>query len=552
MYGLTRDFIQQDGIYMMLGEPEGMPVSKLNMVQARMLMNTDIPHHLRLLLREIDLKVTMEYAVLRKKMLSHLLKSEKLSMTSFFGLLLQIAQGMEDGRLYMLRAEQYALHGDYIFIEGSLHSGKVYLTYIPIQGNEPTSRLGESLKSLILVLMASITELTGSGVQRVLQYCGEEEFTPAGLKGLLSELLTEGDSRSREISNNEIMASIPPKMTEASLIEPERRIQERVRELFVNEVTAPQKKISERNEEKILNTQQNATPWLSSYSSPSLRLKEEEKSLRSLEDDNLINSQTSSSRTYLILGCLLGDALLWKFLYLNSPKPLWLAVCGIATIALSVLSWMVWGGRIRFGSNEQKDHTNEDPEDTNWSSSRRELEWNFGRNPVTTTRPAAKIPKIDQYTSDPLSSVTTARAESKIEEHSFVTPPEPIAPTALLSREETPQQGKRNHKPARNVPYLKRNDEDEAETETIVLNRTSFIIGRSAEVAQYVERSEGASRVHAEISRSPGGYVLKDLDSRNGTLFQGEAMIPYKEYPLSEGTVFKIVKGSYTFHMDEA
>lgn len=67
MYGLTRDFIQQDGIYMMLGEPEGMPVSKLNMVQARMLMNTDIPHHLRLLLREIDLKVTMEYAVLRKK-----------------------------------------------------------------------------------------------------------------------------------------------------------------------------------------------------------------------------------------------------------------------------------------------------------------------------------------------------------------------------------------------------------------------------------------------------------------------------------------------------
>ncbi|WP_419885932.1 DUF6382 domain-containing protein [Paenibacillus sp. B-A-8] len=552
LYGLTRDFIQQDGIYMMLGEPEGMPVSKLNMVQARMLMNTDIPHHLRLLLREIDLKVTMEYAVLRKKMLSHLLKSEKLSMTSFFGLLLQIAQGMEDGRLYMLRAEQYALHGDYIFIEGSLHSGKVYLTYIPIQGNEPTSRLGESLKSLIMVLMASITELTGSGVQRVLQYCGEEEFTPAGLKSLLSELLTEGDSRSREISNSEIMASIPPKMTEASLIEPERRMQERVRELFVNEVTAPQKKISERNEEKILNMQQNAAPWLSSYSSPNLRLKEEEKSLPSLEDDNLINSQTSSSRTYLILGCLLGDALLWKFLYLNSPKPLWLAVCGIATIALSVLSWMVWSGRIRFGSNEQKDHTNEDPEDTNWSSSRRELEWNFGRNPVTTTRPAAKIPKVDQYTSDPLSSVPTARAESRIEEHSFVTPPEPIAPTALLSREETPEQGKRNHKPARNVPYLKRNDEDEAEAETIVLNRTSFIIGRSAEVAQYVERSEGASRVHAEISRSPGGYVLKDLDSRNGTLFQGEAMIPYKEYPLSEGTVFKIVKGSYTFHMDEA
>jgi hypothetical protein len=541
--------MQQDGIYMMLGEPEGMPVGKLNMVQARMLMNTDIPHHLRLLLREIDLKVTMEYAVLRKKMLSHLLKSEKLSMTSFFGLLLQIAQGMEDGRLYMLRADQYALHEDYIFIEGSLQSGKVYLTYIPVQGNEPASRLGDSLKSLIMVMMASITELTGSGVQRVLQYCGEEDFTPAGLKNLLSELLTEDDSSRGQFSSNAEMAYTSPKITAVRLAEPERRMQERVRELFVNEVAAPQKKMSERNEEEGLRTQQNSAPWLNSYSSPNLRVKEEERSLRSTDDNKLTNSQPSSLRTYIILGCLLGDALLWKFLYLNNPKPLWLAVCGIATIALAAFSWMVWSERIRFGSDEEKEHTSEDSEDTNRSPNRRELEWDFGRNPVTTVRPAASIPKGDQHPSDPLSNIPSVRSESRKEEDSSVILPGPIAPTALLSREETPEQGKRNEKLARNVPYLKRSDEEEIESETIALNRTSFIIGRSAEVAQYVERSEGASRVHAEISRSPSGYVLKDLDSRNGTLFQGEAMIPYKEYPLSEGTVFKIVKGSYTFHM---
>ncbi|GGG11037.1 hypothetical protein GCM10010912_64340 [Paenibacillus albidus] len=41
--------------------------------------------------------------------------------------------------------------------------------------------------------------------------------------------------------------------------------------------------------------------------------------------------------------------------------------------------------------------------------------------------------------------------------------------------------------------------------------------------------------------------MLKDLDSRNGTFFQGEAMIPYKEYPLTDGTEFTIIKGSYTF-----
>ncbi|MFD2875642.1 DUF6382 domain-containing protein [Paenibacillus rhizoplanae] len=83
------------------------------MVQARMLMTSGIPHHLRLLLREIDLQVTLEYTVARRKMLGALLKSGKLSMTEFFGLTLQIAAGMEEGQLYMLRTEQYALHEDF-------------------------------------------------------------------------------------------------------------------------------------------------------------------------------------------------------------------------------------------------------------------------------------------------------------------------------------------------------------------------------------------------------------------------------------------------------
>ncbi|AWV32167.1 DUF6382 domain-containing protein [Paenibacillus sp. FSL H7-0716] len=522
MFGLTRDFIQQDGIYMILGEPEGIAAEKLNLIQARMLMNTDIPHHLRLLLREIDMKVTMEYAVLRKKMLSHLLKGEKLSMNSFFGLLLQIAQGMEDGRLYMLRAEQYALHADYIFIEGSLQSGKVYLTYIPIQENKSSSKLGESLKSLIMVLMASITELTGSGVQRLLQYCSEEGFTPAGLKILLSELLTEREP-----------------------VTPERPVHECVKEYLVKEAALPLRKTYEHREAKELELQATATPWISSY--PNLKIKEEESVSLGLEDEQVMNPQASSSRTYIALGCLLGDALLWKFLYLDSPKPLWLAVCGVVTIVLAVLSWMVWSGRLKVGK-EDEDSLSEDSEDTNCNPSRKELEWNFGRNPVASMRPPATIPKVTPQSSDSAANVPATRHESLAEEHCSVKAPEAIAPTTLLSREKTPEQGRQIEKLDPSLPYLQRSGEEGEEVEMIELNRTSFIIGRSAEVAQYVERSEGASRVHAEISRSTSGYILKDLDSRNGTLFQGEAMVPYKEYPLTEGTTFKIIKGSYTFH----
>lgn len=182
MFGLSRDFVQQDGISMLLGKPDGLSAGELNMVQARMLMNSGIPYHLRLLLREIDLQVTLEYSLSRRKMLSHLLKSDRLSMNDFFGLLLQIAQGMEEGRLYMLRAEQYALHEDYIFVEGPLNGGRVYLTCIPLQQLAATTKPGECLRSLIMVMMASVTELAGSGVQRLLQYCGGG-FYSGRLKG---------------------------------------------------------------------------------------------------------------------------------------------------------------------------------------------------------------------------------------------------------------------------------------------------------------------------------------------------------------------------------
>lgn len=527
LFGLTRDFMQQDGIYMMLSEPEGLPVSKLNMVQARMLMNTDIPHHLRLLLREIDMKITLEYAVSRKKMLSHLLKSEKLSLTSFFGLLLQIARGIEDGRLYMLRVEQYALHEDYIFIEGSLQSGKVYLTYVPVQGNDPIYRPGDSFRSLIMGLMASITELTGGGVQRLLRYCGEEEFTPAGLKDLLSALLTEGEFSKKPLSAGEDSQRIMPLL----------------------EIEAPDKewsrnvKARERPANDIL---PNPTQETNTY--PSLRMKQEVRPTSTSEDVKSANTQSSSARTYVILGCLLGDALIWKFLYLSSPKAIWLAVCGGVTLILIVLSWMVWNEKFKRGRTEDVEFMGSEVDDMSRKLSGRELEWDFGRNPVTSVRSVFPAKPDDQYP-ESLWGVHSTQGDESGESRRPVKEPVPVAPTTLLSQEKVPEKEQVNTNSTRAVPYLKRYDDVETgDSETIELNRTSFIIGRSSEVAQYVERSEGTSRVHAEISRSSGGYILKDLDSRNGTIFQGEPMIPYKEYPLTEGAAFKIVKGSYTFH----
>lgn len=540
LFGLTRDFMQQDGIFMTLGKQDSLRADKLNMVQARMLMNSSIPHHLRLLLKEMDLDITLEYAVSHKKMLSHLLKSEKLSMTTFFGLLLQIARGMEDGRLYMLRAEQYALHEDYIFIEGSLQNGKVYLTYIPLENGEFAVRPGEGFRSLIMVLMMSITELVGNGVQRILQYCGEEGFTPAGFRELVAELMTEGDTM-QPLTN-------PSTVVEQPVVE--KLHHEHVSELPVQEVAAPVRKATVHGEESQASARYNPTPWMSGY--PSLGIKEEQRPMGSTGDEADFKEQSSSSRTYIVLACLLGDALLWKFLYLNSPKLLWLVVCGVVTIILAALSSLVWSGRIRLGVSEDEEDLEEEPADIGRNMIRKELVRDSSRNSMTSVHPAAST-RVERESSKPSNSIESTQISSfggsQKDTNSYgVKAPIPIAATALLPQEQVPDKGHELERMKRNVPYLERCDAEKGgDTEKIELNRTSFIIGRSAEVAQYVEISEGASRVHAEISRSPEGYILKDLDSRNGTFFQGEAMIPYKEYPLTEGAAFMIVKGKYTF-----
>ncbi|MNP01072.1 FHA domain protein [compost metagenome] len=83
----------------------------------------------------------------------------------------------------------------------------------------------------------------------------------------------------------------------------------------------------------------------------------------------------------------------------------------------------------------------------------------------------------------------------------------------------------------------------------IELNYPHFIIGRAADIAQFIEESQGTSRAHVELSKGSDGYVIKDLGSKNGTLLNKELMVAYKEYPLHDGDIFTVVKGEYTYHL---
>ncbi|MNW64666.1 FHA domain-containing protein FhaA [compost metagenome] len=75
----------------------------------------------------------------------------------------------------------------------------------------------------------------------------------------------------------------------------------------------------------------------------------------------------------------------------------------------------------------------------------------------------------------------------------------------------------------------------------------SFVIGRSADMVQWVDTATGVSRAHVELSRNKSGYVIKDLGSVNGTILQGNILAPYKEYPLADGDTFTLAESVYIY-----
>lgn len=676
MFGLTRDFVQREGTRMVLQAPDGLPSSKLNKIQVRMLMEARIPHHLPFYLSELDLEAKLEYAVSGKKMLSLLLKTEKLDMPGLYTLLFQAAQAVEDGRQHMLRPEQYALQSDYIFVEGALSTGTVFLTYLPLLEPDFLQPPGEAFKNLITQLMASASGLDGAGIQRLLQYCADEDFRAAGLSRLAAELLNEtgttyrmdfadnagenADRQNKEVrittgtSHNsgwETGSSVPSRGSvhqgggQQRALERERAQQANRATKLYTAAGSPGEQAAERRENAQGAEQTPAAEWSRLFSGLPGKLdlqasKKEQVPKRQADGSDNKKQNASANRTYLLLGSGLGSAVLWKFVYLSEPTGIRLGLSVGGTLLLGGLNWYF---RRRLAREEDADAAlavqGADPLSgrKNWNWRSLEETWTGStaapdpkrgqwgelriRNeddgdqadpisinaagPVFTGQPAVQSWRTpggeksnsrggygsgrygigsesrygpaengaveaalldragpiggnagDSFSSAYRSVETPSSPAHPLAEKGRPGPGEPMlpsssgsigSPTVVLQAPDVSAEAGRRKQGGGGCPYLERVPEGGGAPERIELNRTSFIIGRSPETAQYVESSEGTSRVHAELSRGRDGYVLKDLDSRNGTLFRGEPMIPYKEYLLSEGDVFTIVKGYYTF-----
>ena len=87
----------------------------------------------------------------------------------------------------------------------------------------------------------------------------------------------------------------------------------------------------------------------------------------------------------------------------------------------------------------------------------------------------------------------------------------------------------------------------DGEPDTVVINKSNFIIGRLKGQVDYVHTSSSVGKVHAEIISRDGVYFLKDLNSRNGTFINGMKIESNKEYRLNDNDKITLANTEFMF-----
>lgn len=557
MMGVVTDFVRNGGTYMVINTVAGLHSEHLNRVQRNMLASVTIPNLLPLEVREIDFEITLHYEITGKRMLSQCIKSDWMTMTEFYSLLLQIVKVLDHSKEYMLTTGNYLLDEDHIFVEESLSSGMVYLVYLPLLHISEEQSIAQALLALVNRLMTRITDMEGFGIQKIISLCGGDLFSVAGLKNLLTSLLLD-EAPLQEYGTN--MYPSEGRSRRATMAHEQQR----------NSLNDPYLSIAENLPSRSkMNFLFDVTESSGSHS-----FGEEEGDAKNEEPEV---SRAEIKSTYLWLGAALLGAAVWKFVYLDKPTDagLYISIGGSAAIILLVL--LINRGTIDLagflrnqnGQKSNGDNHQEEPEahfepkegkgnrgHHNYKDNRKnpgsryggslhryeeKWRWNESFVKVDDSQPslmkqagsnmALMAEELPVSTKDPFPASFTESAACK---ESVASAPA----TVLLkdfSESEQLQAGTAAY-------YLEKELPSGTGAERIRLPKGSFIIGRSEDLAQYVEKEAGVSRAHVELLIRETSFSIKDLGSRNGTKLNGELIAPYKDYLMEPGDSFSIAE----------
>jgi hypothetical protein len=530
LYGLKVDFVKNNGHYMVISATDGLTWERLSSFQVHMLMANPIPLLLPLQVEERDQQIQLYYNISDKRMLTHWLRMDRISLKQFFSLLYAIVDIISQSNIFMLQEGRYMLKEDYIYC--GEHITDIHLTYIPIEHLQEKNALSVDLQHLASRLIHKVSELSGNGYQELMGYLMEESFNIPACKKLLQK------------HRNRLEAEITrPK--EGSDVHSNKKI---------NDVQAKSNNIVE--------SKQPAPPIAPPAFSPSWF---EE------DDQQELNEQNQKFRIPVLLVGVLMLGLVWK-LYLDRHGEGWLLICcGLSLFVIDIVFIIlkIWKPATK------------DSESLTWASVHHSLSRERQQTqqvspllPFFIPNPdPVEPPSFNEIGSNELKAEAFANSkfesrldsmgqEATVLKSAASHPVESYrqsmesyyqelehSTTLLASADATvllsPSLLQAEMKEVR--PYLEYRMD--GSRHTIRIDKSPFVIGRRGQGVDYVHEEMGTSRIHAEITIENEQTMFKDLGSRNGSCINGEILVPYRVYNLQEGDIVKLISTEFVFKM---
>lgn len=598
MFGLSRDFARNGGTFMILNKEDGLKTDDLNSVQTGMMTGNRIPGLLELRIKEVDFQIELHYDISGQRMLSQLWKGRGVSTSEFYRILYEVADALHRSPQYMLDIRQFILHEDYIFLSGSGTRKTASLTYVPLRSVQYAEQTGSQFKQMVIRLMTRVAHFQGEYIQRILDLCDRNEFELGLLKELLLQGMkagTESASVQGESMEERAFSSADP-LISAHTSHVSHTSQGNYTDRGGTNGQEHRETLQEIQELKRINRLK-----------PSMKPEENSELVTENEVED-VEPGLQKYKTYIALGCLLASAIVWRYIYLDHPETVPLIISVVLTLVLAAVAYISWTGK--WERNRTSSHMYSDSVpvlDSEWlgttsSPAQRKNDRyqvdkltgfvagqhhqdkrssdlsDQGQESWRWTFPNSESKSVgDRVTEDrektsanydlhePSWKGAERGNELEASDTSEAYYKSLSGVTELLnaaSKQETmllrPDQ-EIQISPVQQSPMacLDRKPPGSGGTERIRLQPDqfvagSFIIGRDPQLVQFVEHTDGASRSHIELCIVTGehSHIVKDLSSTNGTVLNGEPMVPYKEYTMKDGDTFKIAGVSYTYRLD--
>lgn len=548
LFGLKVDFDNRNGHFMVLSSPTGMKQQELSNFQVNMLSANRIPRLLEVQVEAKNGNICLYYAITGKRMLSHWLRMQKLSLGQYYALLLHIVEVLDDSKVYMLQPGKYVLKEEYIYCGVGFHD--LYLTYIPMENLEGKGAVSSELQHLASNLIRQVTELQGSGFQELMRYLQEESFNLPELKQLLLKqirLLQHVSPAGPELS---WMTASPQHVFGASVSSESPLFQSQEQLLSDSPTTV-------RNDYSVYEPMGEQIPV---SSPPESSTKPGMTAAEALPEARL---ESRKKQLFVILLTVLAWCFVWKN-YLDDPSDITLWISTGLTLIVTAGALMLF---VRFANTssalpkqdgadrsfESNHETMLEPESGNQASFMSRI--GLGApSPVSFAAPGVPSVPDGGRPKDPGSIPSTATGYSQLS-HGEKQPYETqlhssdlsMRTTLLAPQDATVFLGKAPPPSERSCARLE--VYRHGAREQIQFHKHSLVIGRAGAGADWVHEEAGVSRLHAEFVKDDEGYAVKDLGSRNGTTVNGESLVPYRVHRLKEGDIVKIVSTEFTFKM---